>query len=337
MKTKFSSMRSSWSKAARLGFASAGCAAFAIASATSASAEGISAGTLIENTASATYNDGGGPRTVSSNTVSIQVDELLNVTVTAQDAAPLTVGPGEVVFAFEVTNQGNGPEAFDLVANPSVAGNDFDAAIEAIAIDSNGNGTYDPGVDQILPAPASTGVLAADERVTVFVIATIDGDIEDAAESQIDLTATAATGSGAAGTEFAGEGESGGDAIVGATGASAIASGQMVAGIADLSLVKAVAILDPFGEENAVPGAIATFTITASIEGTGNLEDLVIIDPIPEGTTYVPASLRLDGAALSDAAGDDAGSASDADGIAVDLGNAPTGSVYAITFDVTIN
>ena len=300
-------------------------------------AEGISAGTLIENTATATYQDGSGPQTITSNTVVVRVDELLDVTVTSLDPGPIASTPGEAVLTFEVTNQGNGPEAFELIANPTVADNDFEAAIENIAVDTNGNGVYDEGVDEILTAPQSTAVLAADEAVTVFVIVTVPNDVTDGQLSQVELTANAQTGNGPAGTVFAGQGEGGGDAIAGTTTASATALGGLRAGVTILELEKAVALADPFGGDSAVPGSVATFTLTANIVGTGSLTNVTITDAIPEGTTYAPGTLTLDTNALTDASGDDAGEASDADGISVSLGDAAGGTTHTITFDVTID
>ena len=46
---------------------------------------------------------------------------------------------------------------------------------------------------------------------------------------------------------------------------------------------------------------------------------------------------RVDFCDDSDAAGDDAGEASDADGISVSLGDAAGGTTHTITFNVTIN
>jgi len=42
-----------------------------------AHAAGVAAGTMIENTAQASYTTGSGEETVSSNTVTLKVDELL--------------------------------------------------------------------------------------------------------------------------------------------------------------------------------------------------------------------------------------------------------------------
>lgn len=300
-------------------------------------AAGVTAGTLIENTAVASYDDGAGARTINSNTVTVRVDELLDVTLTSLDPGPITTRPGDAVLTFELTNQGNGPEAFRFTANPAVAGNDFDVVVRSIAIDSNGNGVYDEGVDQILTAPETTAILAPDTVLTVFVLVTVPVDAADAEISNVDLTAEAVTGSGAPGTVFAGQGVDGGDAIVGTTGAIATARGALIVGVANVELIKSVTLRDPFGGTSAVPGTIATFTIRAEVTGTGTINDLVITDLIPEGTTYAPGTLTLDGAALSDAEDGDAGSASDTAGIAVDLGDVVATANRSVTFDVVID
>jgi uncharacterized repeat protein (TIGR01451 family) len=321
---------------AKNAFLAGTAALYATVFASSAHAEGVDAGTLIENTATATYDDGDGPQTIDSNTVSFRVDELLDVTVTSLSSGPVGVEPGEAILTFEVTNQGNGPEAFELVANPAVAGNDFDTVVQSIAVDTNGNGTYDPGVDQILPAPQTTAVLAADETATVFLIVTVPDGVTDTQASDVELAANAVTGTGTPGTTFAGQGEEGGDAIVGTTGASASALGEFLVGITSVNLIKAASIADTFGGTSAVPGSVVTFTITANIEGSGSVDNLVVTDSIPPGTSYNTGTLALNGSALTDVTGDDAGEASST-AVSIDLGTVAGGSSHAITFDVTID
>jgi len=317
-------------------FATSVIAAFTLAA--PAYADGVSAGTLIENTATATYEDGeGGERTIDSNTVVVRVDELLDVTVTSLDSGPIPSAPGEEVLTFEVTNQGNGPEAYELNANPTVAGNEFDTVPVSIVIDTNGNGTYDPGVDEVLTAPETTPVLNPDEAITVFVVVTVPDDATDGQVSDVELIAEAVTGTGEPGTVFTGAGVDGGDAIVGTTGADDSATGSLLVGITTVDLTKSVSVLDPFGGSSAVPGSVATFTIVANVTGSGSVDDLVVTDAIPEGTTYVLDSLTLDGADLTDASGDDAGEATDADGISVDLGTVSATATHSITFDVTVD
>ena len=53
------------------------------------------------------------------------------------------------------------------------------------------------------------------------MLSSIPAGAGDAQRGRIDLVATAATGSGAPGTTFAGQGQGSGDAVVGATGADA--------------------------------------------------------------------------------------------------------------------
>lgn len=293
------------------------------------------AGIIIENTAEATYDDGGVTRTVTSNTVQVRVDELIDLAAASLDAGPVTVRPGPAVLSFLVGNTGNGPEAFTFEVVTAVAGNAFDAALDSIAVDSNGNGVYDPGVDEVLPAPSTSAILAAGASQTVFVILTVPAGIADGAQSTVNLIARAATGTGTPGTIFAGAGESGTDAVIGLSGGMVTATGLLVGSASTVTLVKSATVSDPFGGTSAVPGATITYGIEAQVTGSATVNGLTITDIIPANTQYIANSLTLDGAPLSDAAGDDAGEASSA-GIAVNLGNVPGGSSNTVTFAVLI-
>lgn len=299
-------------------------------------AKGVGAGMLIENTASATYDAGDGPETLNSNTVTVKVDELLDVTVSSLDSGPIGTDPGSAVLTFEVTNKGNGPEAFVLTANPSIGGNDFNTTIDAIAVDTNENGVYDPGIDQILTGPETTALLDAEGMVTVFVLVTVPTTVVVREQTTVDLRADAVTGTGTPGTVFPGQGVDGSDAIVGAGGAVDTASGSLIVGITTVDLVKSAITVDPFGGTSAVPGSIITYTITASVLGSGSVSELVVSDAIPSGTTYRTGTLTLDTIPMTDAAGDDAGEGSTT-GILVDLGIVSGGSSHAVTFDVGID
>lgn len=300
-------------------------------------ADGVDAGTLIENTASASYSTGAGTQTVDSNTVTITVDELIDVTIASQDAGAVPITGGTAVLTYEVTNTGNGPEVFNLTADPAVAGNDFDSVIEAIVLDTNGNGVYDDGVDTVIANGGATGSIPADGTQTVFVIVSSPAGVTDGQSSEVNLLAEAATGTGTPGTVFPGAGEGGGDAVIGSSNADADTNGALIAAIASVTLVKSATIVDPFGGSEAVPGATVTFTIVASVSGSGSIDDLAVTDAIPADTTYSPNSLALDATSLTDASDTDAGAASDAAGIAVEIGTAAAGSDYTITFDVTID
>lgn len=301
-----------------------------------AHAAGVVAGTLIENTASATYTSGTATGSISSNTVTVKVDELLDVAVAGLTTTPVSTGSSSVVLEYQLTNTGNGTEAFNITVDPAVAGNGFDAAIQTIAYDSNGNGSYDAGVDTVITNGGATGAVDADGSVRIFIVVTLPSGATDGQTSQVRLTAAAVTGTGAPGTVFSGQGAGGGDAVVGASGASDSATDSMIASLATVALAKSAVIADPFGTSQPVPGAVITYTLVATVSGTGQAEGLHVTDVIPAGTTYQLGTLRLDGAVLTDAADADAGTGS-ASGVDVGLGTVAGGTSKTVKFDVKIN
>lgn len=299
-------------------------------------AAGTRAGTSIDNTASATFDQNGTPVVVDSNTHSIRVDELLDVVVAWGDPGDVATTPGATsqVLTFTVTNSGNGEEAFTLATNAGIGGDQYDPTVTQIVID-NGNGIYEPGIDAIYVPGSNDPLLDPDESVTVFVISTTPAGVSDGDRGGVLLTATATTGSGAPGANFAGQGEGGGNAVVGANGASGNDDGYYQASSATVTLVKSATILDPFGGTSAVPGATITYSIAATTAGSGSLAGLTINDAIPSGTEYVAGSLTLGGSPLTDAADTDAGAYSGT-GVSVALGTVAGGQTRTVTFQVQI-
>ena len=295
------------------------------------------AGTSIENTATASYDDGGSTVTVDSNTVSLIVDEILDIAVTWTDPGDVIATPDEngAVLTFTVANGGNGPEPAILTIDPNRPGDDFDPDAVSLFIDTDGNGVYDPGTDAPYDA-SSPPVIPAETSITVFILGDIPDSVTDGERSEVQLTGTAATGSGAPGTVFAGQGEGGGDAVVGSTTATDNDSGFYAILDADLDLTKSATVLDPFGGTTQIPGAIITYRLTAEATGSGSLANVVITDTIPDDTTYVDDSITLNGANLTDAADADAGEY-DGSGISVDLGTLTGGTTNIIEFQVVID
>jgi uncharacterized repeat protein (TIGR01451 family) len=306
--------------------------------ASAAQAEGTVAGTVIENVATATYEGPAGEAVVSSNKVSLTVDELIDVSVAWADPGDVGVSPGTAgqVLRFTVTNAGNGSEAVSLSAEDALGGDDFDPAVTALMLDTNGNGAYDPGADTAYVAGANDPVLAPDGSVSVFVVSRIPDTAQNGQRGRVDLRAVARTGSGAPGTTFAGAGQGGGNAVVGATGGDAEDDGYYAVAAATLSFVKSAVVADPFGGAAHAPGSTITYKLTATVNGSGSLANLRVADPIPTGTTYAPGSITLDGTALSDADDADAGRFTGT-GISVGLGNVAAGTTRTITFKVKID
>jgi uncharacterized repeat protein (TIGR01451 family) len=304
-----------------------------------AMAVGTSAGTTISNTATASYTDpGGNPVSVPSNKVDIVVDELLDVTVATADPGDIVVTPGSnnQVLSFTITNTGNGSEAFRLTPNAAVGGDQFDPTTTSVVLDTNGNGVYDAGVDTAYTLGANDPVLAPDASIRVFVLSSIPAGINDSDRGIVELTAAAITGTGAPGATFAGQGQGGGNAVVGATGADSTDRGRYLVQNATIAFVKSAAVADPFGGTTSVPGSVITYTLVATISGAGTLTNAAITDPIPPGTTYQTDSITLQGSALTDAADADAGSFA-SNNVSVGLGSVTGGQTRTVTFRVRIN
>lgn len=312
-----------------------GCAIFA----SPAFAAGTAAGTTISNTANASYTDSSGtPQLLQSNTVSVLVDELLDVGVATADPGDVvaTAGATGQVLSFTLTNSGNGSEAFRLTSETALGGDQFDPTATAIMLDTNGNGVYDPGVDTLYVPGSNDPVLAPDASLKVFIIASIPGGAGDLDHGKIALNASAVTGTGTPGSALTGQGQGGGNAVIGANGGKGSGSGIFVVQSASITFTKSAVVADPYGGTQSVPGATITYTLVATVSGTGSLSNLVLGDTIPANTSYVPGSLTLQGAALTDASDGDNGDFTTS-AVRVALGTLAGGAARTVSFRVKIN
>ena len=275
-----------------------------------ASAAGTAVGTLIENTASVEFTQLGAQQTTNSNTVSFLVAERIDVVVTLR-SGQVTVLPGAVAQAllFTVTNTGNGSEAMELAIGSIVPGDDFDpipATPDSIFFDTDGSGDFNVG-DIAYAAGINDPVLAADESIDVFLVNDIPGTVTDSNLGRSELRATAATGSGAAGTVYAGQGDAGVDAVLGTTGGTASTYGEYVVDDVAINVVKSQIVSDPMGGSMPVVGATISYTISVEVVSAGTATAATINDVIPIWSTFVPDSITLNGASLTDATDGDAG------------------------------
>lgn len=318
------------------------CALASLALSGTAVAAGTPAGTVIQNTATVSFDLAGTPLTLDSNTTTITVVERLDVAVTLQSPQTL-VAANDVnrALLFTVTNTGNGSEPFLLAIDSALAGDDFNPvpAVPAIYFDTDGSGDFNVG-DQAYNPGVNDPVLAADASIDVFLVNDIPGTVINGQIGQSQLMATSATGSGTPGTEFTGAGDGGVDAIVGASGGQDSDVGEYLVSDVQISVVKAQAVADPFGGTEAIPGATITYTITVEVTSTGTATATVLSDPIPTYTTYLANSMTLNAAGLSDAADADAGEldTGGAPTVVVRLGDLTLGDgIQTIVFQVTID
>jgi len=302
-----------------------------------AMAAGTVAGTQIENVATASFDSPQGRIELESNRVIIRVDELLDVTVESLMPGDVGTAPSASgqVLRFRVTNNGNGTEQFALAADATRGGDQFDPVVQQIVIDADGNGVYDAGVDTLYVAGANDPEILPDQSIVVFVINSIPAGTVDGDKAEVALIARAVTGTGTPGQVFTGLGSGGGDAIVGVNGATGQDSAFFIITNAAVSLIKSATVSDPYGGTNAVPGSVITYRLVATINGTGQLNGMVLRDAIPAGTRYRPESMVLNDVAMTDAADADAASFGSS-AVSASLGTVSGGQTHSFTFKVTV-
>lgn len=288
------------------------------------------AGNVLPNIAVVSYSVNGQPGTVTSNLATVRVDEVLDLRL-VPGVSTLALSAGLTAVPFTLTNSGNGQEAFTLSGRLE----GVDAAIEAFAIDVDGDGRFDPAIDLRIEPGAATPRLASGEAVRFLALVRASAP---ATGGKLIVATRAVTGSGAPGTGYDGLGDDGCDAMVGETTASAEASVTLTIAAGDpnsVSVFKSQTVTAPNGGGDPVRGATITYSLESRFGGSGAVRDARLADTIPVGTVYVPGSLRLDGAALTDADGDDAGSF-DGAGIRVALGDITGPATRTIQFQVKI-
>lgn len=324
-----------------------------------AHAVGTAAGTSISNQATASYDVSGTSATSNSNTDTITVDELIDVTTVSQNASNVAVNSPSVdrVLTFEITNTGNGVEDFELTAT-NRTGDQFDASNLEIYIDSNGNGDFDSGTDTLFTGGSGGDTLnldandAPNDAQIVFVVADIpsslnDGDLSDIQLEAVSLTARV-NGLTSQGDVAAGQGDGGSDAVVNANAGRDSEEGTFVISTVSVNLTKSSGVDNSIQSDepndDPIPGATITYTITVEVTGSGTAGNLVVEDNIPANTTYVPGSMTVDtgGGAVAqvDSGGGDIG---EFDGgnekVVFDFGDVDGDPVknYTLTFEVTID
>lgn len=328
----------------------------------SAHAIGTTTNTPVSNRASISYSVGGVAQTPidsspTGNTIpgagadtTFYVDTKVDVNVDEQGAVLIQTAAGvtAAVTTFRVYNNSNASFDFQLTATDLdsgatwPAGNDTTpTATEALTSvtaywDVNGNGTYEPGTDNI----THINSLAVDDGslstyATVFVVASIPGGYADGEIALVDLSATARTDDAAATlggalTETAGAGtldNTGGtvadvvfaDAVTTYDAAARDATDTDRGGYeivsAQISIQKTVANywwhIDGLGNASvanpqSIPGAYVRYTITVSndVAATGSATLTTISDTLVATLAIDPDLVASGTGAASNAAGD---------------------------------
>lgn len=321
-------------------------------------AVGTPAGTVIYSVATLNYEIGGASQApIIIVPAAVKVDELIQPTLTWQDATPVAVNsPGtNNTLTFMLTNSGNGQEAFRLTRTngsaPLPPGNytPTNGSIGSIYLENGllaGFQATGPNADAEYISGVNDPSIAPEAGQFIYVISDTPASVPDNTLGEVRLAAASLTAGAAGalpGTSFAGLGDGGVFAVVGSTRALADATGRhIVAGSAsslNLALNKTVAnVLDPNGTAVLMPNSVMTYQIAATLSGTGTATNLVITDPLPASISYVPDSIAVDGVAQTDAADADKSQFISATRtISVSLGDVAAPANIVISFRATIN
>lgn len=274
-----------------------------LGTAVSAYALGTAAGTVIQNRAMATFDIGAVTNlTAYSSTVSTTVDELIDVGVSNAGSGTtfvFTLPATNQPLLFTVTNNGNGTESFDLSFTESGT-DDFDTDPPTVPPATPGVEIYIDNGDSLFNATdaayGSSLTLIADEIADIWVIQDIPagaGSVGDFAAITLTANHKHAPFSTTPGTVYVGGGDGGGltDAVVGVNGGTGSVTKSYVLALTTLNMQKSSAVANTLGGTEPIPGATITYTIEFSITGSGGVSNLVVTDPVPVNTTFVPASI----------------------------------------------
>jgi len=304
-------------------------------------AVGTQAGTDIINQVTVSYNLSSVPQTPLTSSVTIPVDEVLDVDVQWQDATTLIVpsGASNQALTFRVTNIGNGTEPFVLSAVSGLPGDQFSPILVGIYID-DGDGVFEPGTDDPVYVPGTaTPPLPEDGWLNIFVVNDIPLGFSNGDVGRSELTAACQTAAAnttlpaVPGGTLPGLGDSGVDAVIGLSGGVDSGIGAYQISDTTVSLVKAQNVSDPTGGTDPVTGAVITYTITVTVTGSDDAAGLVVTDPIPTDTIYIPGTLTVSpGPAIS------ATVSGIPPTVNVNMGDLNSGNTpQNVTFQVTIN
>lgn len=285
----------------------------------SALAAGTTAGTSVNNTASVTYSAGGTTQTVQSNQATFVVDRKVNLSVTevGGSVTQTSQGAADQVTTFLVTNLTNAVQDFRLEADqqtfsiPLLGVDNFNVTNMRVFVDSNGNGTYDAGVD----TATFIDQLAPDTSATVFIVANVPTAVgEDVAI--VSLVATAAV-AGASGGSLGADlvatslltadspntvdivfADALGTYDAARDGAARAFDAYKISTAAVAMAKSAKVISDPLNllvNPKAIPGAVVEYCLASTNAGPGTATNVNIADAIPAGTTYISNSLTVGG------------------------------------------
>lgn len=269
---------------------------------------GILAGESISNIATATYKD------PDDNVLNIDSDpSVVTIAIKAGvdvniPASTLNVTPGDTIqIPFSVTNTGNAPDVVDGSYTSTIL-------TYEMWIDFDGNGIIDNGdvlaTDTDGDGYPDTGTIQPGQTLYFIAKAVVPVGTSDLSADLLNMVGTSSND-------------------------NTISDSDSISIIVHAPILAMVKSVSPTGPQT--PGTVLTYTLVITNSGTGVAKDLLITDPIPAFTTYVPGSITMNGMGRTDASDGDSARFISNSVVASWTQLAGNGATLTITFQVTID
>lgn len=268
----------------------------------------ILAGVSISNIATATYNDPDDNVLVKDSdpsVVTIAVKAGVDVNI---PAGTLNVTPGDTIqIPFSVTNTGNAPDVVDGSYTSTIL-------TYEMWIDFDGNGIIDNGdvlaTDTDGDGYPDTGTLQPGQTMYFIAKAIVPVGTSDLSTDLLNMVGTSSND-------------------------NTISDSDSISVVVHAPILSMIKSVSPTGPQT--PGTVLTYTLVITNSGTGVAKDLLITDPIPAFTSYVPGSITMNGVGRTDAIDGDGARFISNSVVARWTQLAGNGATLTITFQVTID
>ena len=314
------------------------------------------AGTTITNNVTVAYRVGGVIQSPLTASDTFTVDRKINLTVVEEGSATTQVSPGQTaaVTSFLISNLSNAPIDIALAAS-NLASDDFNVSNFQIYADTNNDGSYTAGTDQLVTYLDQVGAETTNVRVFVLADVPLGRATDEVANIRLTGTAAESTAAGTLGAviaQTAGANTAGVDTVFADSNANGNVAGDGIDFAQDsytiltaaLTALKSSRIVsDPLNgttDPKMIPGATVEYCIAVSSSGGAPATAVAISDTLPTETAYEPAfGVKVDGTVTGSTCNPD-GAVAGAHSAGVVSGTIPSvtaGQTRTVLFRVTIN